>query len=499
MRSIRDISIQSKITLLVMATCSSALILAGILLIMYQQSALRESRIHQIISIAHVLGNNSTAALEFNDSRAGIEMLGALRSDSQITAASLLGQNGQSFAGYVRSDPAFEPSELFLVEKDHYQINGNYLVVYCPIYLTGAKIGTVIIKSSLQDLYSRLTNYAIIVAVIIIVAMLAAYMISFSLQRFLSAPLLHLARVARKISSNKNYSLRAKRYGGDEIGQVIDQFNAMLDQIERQESSLTRRTDELARSNKELERFAYIASHDLQAPLRMVASYADLLRIRYREQLDDQAQQYLDKTIEGASRMQTLINDLLAYSRVGRLDKEPETVNLDQVLQEVLQNLEPLIKQSDARISHCALPLVKGHRTQLLQVFQNILNNAIKFRGQEPLIVDIAARREGQFWVIRVSDNGIGIENKYLDKIFIIFQRLHNKSEYPGTGIGLAVCKRIIEFHGGRIWVESEPGIGSVFLFSLKAADSDSELTVRGDGQQEGILRGENLRGEEAE
>jgi len=227
---------------------------------------------------------------------------------------------------------------------------------------------------------------------------------------------------------------------------------------------------ELTRSNEELERFAYVASHDLQEPLRMVASYSQLLARRYEGKLDEKADRYIRYAVEGAARMQVLINDLLAYSRVGRAG-ERRPVEAGEVLADALQRLEFAVGHAGASVSADPLPRVLAEPTELLQVFQNLLSNALKFRRDEPPRVHVSAARQGGRWVISVADNGLGIEPGYFERVFVVFQRLHPAAAYPGTGIGLAICKKIVERTGGRIWVESTPGVGSTFFFSLPAAE----------------------------
>lgn len=233
------------------------------------------------------------------------------------------------------------------------------------------------------------------------------------------------------------------------------------------EKDLAKKVDELARSNADLEQFAYIASHDLQEPLRMVAAYTQLLSERYRGKLDENADKFIGYASEGALRMQVLIQDLLAFSRVGRANASYTSVDCNAVVEEVRKTLEPAIQESGAVVSHTDLPTVWADRTQMTQVFQNLTGNAIKFRGEKPLIVSINAEKGGENWLFSVSDNGIGISPEFAENIFVVFQRLHMRTEYPGNGIGLAICKKIIERSGGRIWVESQAGSGSTFKFTL--------------------------------
>lgn len=232
---------------------------------------------------------------------------------------------------------------------------------------------------------------------------------------------------------------------------------------------LKRTTMDLERSNTELQQFAYVASHDLTEPLRMVVSYLDLLSIRAKEKLGDEEREFIGFAIDGARRMRVLIEDLLEYARVDTRARPLEPTDCERVLESVLANLKVAIEESQTVIEHQPLPTVEGDVVQLTQVFQNLIGNAIKFRGGEAPRIHIGARRENAEWIFHVKDNGIGIAPKNFERIFVLFQRLHTRQEYPGTGMGLAICKKIIERHGGRIWVESRPGEGTTFFFTIPA------------------------------
>lgn len=228
-----------------------------------------------------------------------------------------------------------------------------------------------------------------------------------------------------------------------------------------------RRThEELTRSNRDLEQFAYVASHDLQEPLRMVATYTQLLAERYKGQLDENADRYIHYAVDGALRMQTLVKDLLTFSRVGRRQEAPQNTDCNLVVRSVMANLQSVIRENDARISYRDLPVLLADHTELVQLFQNLIANAIKFRRSERPEVRITAEKKKKEWLLSVADNGIGIAPQHADDVFVIFKRLHTREEYPGSGIGLAICKKIVEQNQGRIWVESQPGQGSTFRFT---------------------------------
>lgn len=228
------------------------------------------------------------------------------------------------------------------------------------------------------------------------------------------------------------------------------------------------KAQELSRSNDELERFAYVVSHDLQEPLRMIASYLGLIEKRYSEKLDAAGHEFIGFAVDGAKRMQTLIHDLITYSRVGTRGKPFSATDLESVFADALANLKIAREESGTTITHDALPTLNADPTQLLQLFQNLIGNAIKFRRKEtPPAIHLSAQKQGSKWLFGLHDNGIGVDPQFFDRIFVVFQRLHERHEYPGTGIGLAVCKKIVERHGGGIWVESKPGEGTTFFFTI--------------------------------
>jgi light-regulated signal transduction histidine kinase (bacteriophytochrome) len=253
-------------------------------------------------------------------------------------------------------------------------------------------------------------------------------------------------------------------------GNIIGFVASIRDITERirMERDLRKALDDLQRSNKDLEQFVYVASHDMQEPLRMISSYTQLLGKRYKGKLDSDADEFIGFAVDGASRMQKMINDLLIFSRVTPRGKDFEPVDLEKVLSDAIDNLKIAIEENKATITHDPLPKVMADEPQMVRLLQNIIGNAIKFHGQEPPIIHVGAKEEMEEWAISVKDNGIGIDKKFFDHLFIVFQRLHTRDQYPGTGIGLAVCKKTVERHGGRIWVESEgEGKGSAFTFTL--------------------------------
>ncbi len=329
---------------------------------------------------------------------------------------------------------------------------------------------SVLMQQRIAQVQQR-TNSIALVSIIVFVVF--SFSISFLTARAIIGPLNELARSA-EITGKGNLKHRVDIKTRNEIGELALAFNQMTERRQQAEEKLKEYSEQLEemvedleRSNIELEQFAYVASHDLQEPLRMVASYVQLLEKRYRGRLDDDADEIIAFAVDGAKRLQTLIRDLLSFARVKSRGKSFESTDSQSVLERVLTNLGELIRENNATVTHDRLPAVMADEIQLEQVFLNLLGNAIKFHSEVPPEIHIGVERMNSEWKFSVRDNGIGIEAEYRERIFVIFKRLHGGDEYPGTGIGLAISQRIIERHGGRIWVETTPGGGSTFFFTL--------------------------------
>jgi signal transduction histidine kinase len=318
------------------------------------------------------------------------------------------------------------------------------------------------------------TLIAIAVALLLTVLVLAV-----GLWRSAILPLNRLAADARQVAEG-DFQHQMEPGGpaemravGLDVNRMRERILAELSELQAAHANLEARTEDLQRSNSELEQFAYVASHDLQEPLRKVASFCQLLQRRYAGRLDAKADEYIEHAVDGAKRMQALISDLLAFSQVGRTAQRREPVSCAVLLAQAWANLAADARRSRATIEVGELPVVLGEATLLTAMFQNLVANALKFRAREPPRVTVSARRDGEFWLFSFGDNGIGIEPEYAERIFVIFQRLHDKAAYPGTGIGLAMVRKIIEYHGGRVWLDTTTTAGARFWFTLPALPED--------------------------
>ncbi|WP_309244403.1 sensor histidine kinase [Micromonospora parastrephiae] len=347
-------------------------------------------------------------------------------------------------------------------------------------------------EQSASDVRNSSNVLVVLLIVAALVVVVAGAVLLLSLDRMVIRPLTGLATQVREVAEG-DYQHRIATVGPPEFIRLGDDVDAMRqkiasdlaevrearERIEWVNSQLQKQAEELTRSNRDLEQFAYVASHDLQEPLRKVASFCQLLQRRYAGQLDERADQYIAFAVDGAQRMQRLINDLLAFSRIGRLTTGFTEVDLNKVLGDVAGQTEAARQYADAELTWTEMPVIRGEEPLLTNLLANLVSNSIKFRRPDvPPKVHVSARLVGSEWEISCQDNGIGIEPEFADKIFVIFQRLHSKDAYPGTGIGLAIVKKIVEYHGGRVWVDTDVPEGTAIRFTLPALPEDVEAAA---------------------
>jgi signal transduction histidine kinase len=348
-------------------------------------------------------------------------------------------------------------------------------------YLPHLRWGMVV-KIDTNEAYSNIYIFRNRILTIGFIVFVIVLIIGFRISRAISGPIKSLQKSSERIGRGELDAV-IEIESKDEIGQLAESFNKMTKDLKsitasrdtlnkeiaerkRAEEKLEQAVKELVRSNYDLEQFAYIASHDLQSPLFAISGFADLLKKQYKDKLDKNAHEYIDFIVNSIERMENLINDLLTYSRIGTSSSKLNPVDVNKIFVRAIANLTVEIEKNGAKVAHDSLPTVIGNDIQLEQLLQNLIGNAIKFHSQEPPRVHISVEQKGENWVFSVKDNGIGIASEDRDRIFNMFQCLH-RGEYKGTGIGLAVCKKIVGLHGGNIWVESQPGKGSIFYFTI--------------------------------
>lgn len=482
---LRNLPIRQKLMLIALLTTGGTLLLAGLALIIFNSKRFKEEMQADLTALADIVAGNSTAVLTFGDPAAGVETLRSLSARKSIVAAALYDKKGKLFAPYTPGPGVKLPDGP---RPDGAAFVDGGLEVFRHVVLKGETIGTVYLRSDLSELTSRIRVQAITVGAVFLASGLAALFLSSGLQRLVSGPILDLSETARAVSEKQDYTLRAQKRGGDELGQLVDAFNQMLVQIQERDTALqtakeeleqrveertrelARRNEELHQSNKELDDFAYIASHDLKEPLRGIHNFSNFLLEDYADKLDDDGRSKLETLMRLTGRMESLIDSLLHFSRLGRVDLAMERVDLNEIVAEVVDSLGITLRAEgvEVRIPR-PLPKVRADRVRVGEIFSNLMVNAMKYNDKPQKWIEIGVTRNGKIPVFYVRDNGIGIPEKHHDAVFRIFKRLHGREKFGGgTGAGLTIVKKIVERHRGRIWLESAAGEGTTFYFTLQ-------------------------------
>ncbi|MBC8353728.1 MAG: HAMP domain-containing protein [Planctomycetes bacterium] len=511
MRPFRNAPIRVKLTLLLVGVVSIALLLSYAVFVVNDVRMIQEATRNHLSALADVVGSNTTAALNFTNAESAAEVLGSLKLEPTVVYARLYDERGDPFAEYPgptgvhRTPPPLPAGETFLTQD-------GYLHVFQPIMQEGQSIGTIYLQASRAALYGQLRQYAIIVVAGMSLSLAIMVVVATRLQRVISRPIQHLVDAAQTVSAKADYSTRVMKESDDELGVLCEAFNSMLSQIQQRDAELAQHrqnleqlvqertqslehktaeledsNSELIRSNTELQQFAFIASHDLQEPLRKVQAFGDLLVNKYQDKIDDEGRDYLKRMQTAATRMRALIDGLLSYSRIASKGQPFTSVNLHSVLQNVLSDLESRIEQTGGKVECDGLPTIEADALQMQQLLQNLIGNGLKFCHPDvPPLVTIRSRpyrNNGQSrrstsglaseeCEITVQDNGVGFDQQFAERMFQPFQRLHGRDQFEGTGMGLAICRKIVERHGGRISGTSPPGQGAAFVITLPVTQS---------------------------
>lgn len=474
----KNISIKNKLILIQVVTAFIAVLICCILFVFNDIKSFNKSLVSNKYSIAEIVGVNVIAPLLFNDKDAATQILQNLKSNTSILNAAVFDKEGEKFAQFDRHSTPFLFPPPGNEKMNETSFMGQKFLVSYRIMQEEEFVGTVMIRSELNAVEDIVFNYLKVAAGVLAGALLIAFIISTFFQQLITSRLQLLVNKTREISATGNYTNRLFDTGTDELGILSKEFNNMLDQIQKMQNSLKEanadlekrvqeRTAKLERSNQELEQFAYVASHDLQEPLRTISNFVGLLEKKYPKEANDDHYRYFQFILKATSRMQNLIRDLLELSRVGR-NVIFAHVDCNKLVLDVMAEMDASIKENNAKIHFSNLPFIVASEIELKRVFQNLLSNALKFKKKD-IAPEIAIHvvEASEEYIFSIDDNGIGIQDEYTSKIFNIFQRLHTTSEYPGTGIGLATCKKIVALHNGRIWVESHYGRGTTFYFTV--------------------------------
>jgi signal transduction histidine kinase len=476
----REMPIRRKLVVILTLTTATALLLAGFGIVAADAFLFYNYLVRDLSTFARVIGDNSSGALAFDDAEVGKETLTALRARTHVQTACLYRKDGSLLTTYARAGYTGVCPEA---RGQQVRAENGVLIVSHQIYSKDGLVGSLALQYDLEEIPQRIRLYGGTVLLALILASVTAFILSSKLRALIAEPILELVRLANTVSQSKNYAIRAQKSAEDEVGVMADALNHMLDGIQSRDNDLQNAVNtqrdtlvqlsqvnaELARSNQDLERFAFVASHDLQEPLRMITTYSQLLVAEHSKESRGEGReaQYVGHIVSGNRRMRELLSDLLAYTEmVGSSEQPTEIVDLNVVLLDTHEALAPRIAEAQAVMTIDTLPVLNAHASRMNSLFLNLVGNALKYRGERRVRIHVWVEAIEGMFRFSVADNGIGIAPEDQKKIFEPFKRLHGR-EIPGTGIGLAICQRIVARYGGEIWVESEIGAGSIFRFTL--------------------------------
>jgi signal transduction histidine kinase len=500
-------SIKGKLTALMMIVTAIVLLLVTLAFVVNEAVTFRKAILGELQALTNIVGLNTTAAITFGDRHSAETTLAALAARPNLTAAYILTPDGAVFAKYLPREASGE-SMLFFEGNGQQQLRDNRaalaafeheahrmwewdndLEVVERVMLDDQEVGAVVIRSDLRELFGRLKWFFVLVLIITVIALGIAFLLSGMMHRPISGPILDLAKTMKRISEDKEYTLRAPKRSSDEIGQLIDGFNEMLEQIQKRDEAIERTAAELKQSNDDIKGFIYGAAHDLRQPLVNIKGFTDEMVYALREiqsilqgsslapsekdrdkitaifQNDIlEASGFIGSSVE---RMSGLINALLKLSQVGHRELRPEPIDMTGLTRSVLDGLEHQIRKNDVNVIVGDLPGVTADRMAMEQIISNLVDNAVKYLSRErPGRVEISGERVGDETIYHVRDNGRGIHAEDTPRLFQLFRRLGTQ-DVPGEGVGLAYVKALVRRHGGRIWCDSEPGAGSTFSFLI--------------------------------
>lgn len=479
MIGIRDISIRNKL-LLMQVFLTMTVLGFGFAFVLTDIKSHKAEKTESLNSIAQVIGSGSVSAIELSDHNAAQKKLSELQVIPGIINAAILDKKGNVFASYTMQGADTAEFSLYDIDNKSAEFMGHYLFIYDNIVKDNEIIGKVCLQAEDKKLNDLIRGKIRIAVLLFFIVIVIAFLISRVVRQSISVPLSDLANVMKKVKESGDYKSRSSVKGKDEINILSMMFNDMLEQIEKRETTLEERTAELEVLNKETEFFSYAVSHDLRAPIRAINGFAKILEKKYEPLFDKDGKELLSTITTEAIRMGRLIDDLLAFSRLEKKEIQKAKVDMTDLAKEVADELLQLSEEKyKAKIALTNLLPSECDRALIRQVFVNLFSNALKFSNTKPEpIIEIGSFSEENSNVYYVKDNGVGFDMKFYEKLFGVFQRLHDPAQFPGTGIGLAIVKKIILRHGGRVWAEGKVNEGATFYFSLPMVSKQGDNPV---------------------
>ncbi len=463
MRFLANLSIRYKVAGTILAATLVSLGAGFTLVILNNMRLLEEDLLRNTAVIARATGDYNSVYLHFEEREPAEESLLQLEEFAYITDAHIYDNDGNLFASYPTDGGERAPAS---VSDGLSVVRGDFVLHTAPVTFENERYGTIFVRGTTVELNERRRQHLVLMAGLMTALVVASVILAYSLQGFVSQPILHLAEQAQRISADDDYSVRVHKPGNDEIGILYDGFNDMLAKIQR-------RQEELERSNRDLDQFAYVASHDLKAPLRAIATLAGWIEEDLRDQLTGDSKEQMRLLRSRVARMDALIEGVLHYSRVGRMESEGEEVDVGELLKEVIELQAP--PPGFAVVVEPGMPTITTKRLRLGQVFSNLINNAIKYHHRGEGRIDVRAERRDGCYQFTVEDDGPGIAPEHHDRVFVMFQTLQPRDQFESTGLGLALVKKLVEEEGGKITLESEAGRGARFRFTWPIATSGEQ------------------------
>ena len=508
-KAFSNMTIRRKLISIIMLACTISLLLVGSVFVFWQWFSLRQSMVRNLSTQAKVIADNSKASITFDEPQDAQDVLMALKAEPSIIFGSIYKLDGSIFASYRNSDEMHvDDLEQVEIRLFGYVFDNDSLTIYEPVVVEDKNVGIVCLKSTLSELHSMLKRNIIVVVCALIFVSILIYFVSSELQKIISEPILDLADFAKLVSEKKEYSLRVNKHSKDETGLLIKAFNEMLAQIQKRdlalvnaneqlekkveertvdlkeevqvrkkaESELAQAVKKLTISNRELREFTRIAAHDLQTPLRAIGILSDWISEDYSRKCDEKGRKNARLLLNRAKRMSRFLYAIIQYSELSLVGKKEESINLNQILSDVVDNM--IVPKHIEIIVENELPVITNVRKFMRELFENLINNAIIYMDKPQGYIQIGCEDEGDRWKFYVSDNGPGVDQRYHDKIFKIFQMLSLRDETENIGMGLSIVKKIVELYDGKVWVESTVNEGSTFFFTLpKSRVGDSNIS----------------------